>query len=91
MARQPITADDLRKAKALVEGMKPVLQRGTHDYLEVVAFDDAEVVKRIDVTGRSQRGIEQAERGMQHNLNHELYYTRLRSYDKAQELNPAQP
>lgn len=91
MAREPITAEDIRAAEKLINGMQPVHQRGIHDYLEVVAFDSDEVVKRIEVTSRSERGIEQAERGMQHNLNHDLYYTRRMSYDKSQELNPAQP
>jgi hypothetical protein len=57
-------------------------------YLEVVAFDGNKVVKRIDVTDKSEHQIERVEDGMNINLNHEAYFTRVKEYDTEQPLQP---
>lgn len=44
-------------------------------YLEIIKTDTKEVVKRIDVTDKSERTIERTEMGMNINLNHAEYYT----------------
>jgi len=46
-------------------------------YLEVVKSDTEEVVKSIDVTDSSDRSIEKMEIGLNINLNHGQYYTRV--------------
>lgn len=50
-------------------------------YIEIVAYGSDEVVKRLEVTGKSNREIERIDRGMNINLNHEDYYTREVSDD----------
>ena len=45
-----------------------------YTYIEIIK-NDIEIVKRIDVTGKSVRQIETIENGMNRNLNHEDYYT----------------
>lgn len=45
-------------------------------YIEVVSYETGEVIHRVDVTGRSERQIDQIDRGMQHNLDHTRFYTR---------------
>lgn len=46
-----------------------------YKYLEIRSYGDGGVVKRIDVTGKSERQIERIESGMNRNLNHDKYYT----------------
>ena len=46
-------------------------------YLEVVKSSTEEVVKSIDVTDSSDRYIEKMEIGLNINLNHDQYYTRV--------------
>lgn len=58
-----------------------------YTYIEVVEFDKG-VVHRIDVTGKSERAIDRAEDGMQHNLNHERFFTRIQCYEVPQKLQP---
>ena len=60
-----------------------------YKYIEVVAFKDKVVVVnfqptfqedialRMDVTNKSERSIEMIESGVNINLNHEKYYTRV--------------
>ena len=60
-----------------------------YKYIEVVAFKDKVVVVnfqptfqedialRMDVTDKSERSIEKIESGVNINLNHEKYYTRV--------------
>ena len=47
-----------------------------YTYLEIVRDKDNKVVKRLDVTGKSQRYIDRAESGMGANLNWNEYITR---------------
>lgn len=42
-------------------------------YLEIVRDKDSKVVKRLDVTGKSERSIEKIEDGINVNLNHNEY------------------
>lgn len=46
-----------------------------YKYLQIVAFQSETVVKRIDVTGKSESQIDKIDRGMNTNLNHDDYYT----------------
>lgn len=46
-----------------------------YTYLEIRKRENDEVVKRIDVTDKSERQIDRCEMGMNINLNHEEYYT----------------
>lgn len=60
-----------------------------HFYIEVVSIKGDHIVKRIDVTGRNERSIDKVEAGLNINLAHDLYYTRINEYDTKQELEPA--
>lgn len=44
-------------------------------YIEIIDKSTKEVVKRLDVTGKSDRSIDRCEMGMNINLNSEKYYT----------------
>ena len=44
-------------------------------YLEVKTWDDGGVVKRLDVSLKSERQIDAIDSGMNRNLNHDKYYT----------------
>lgn len=44
-------------------------------YIEIKKYDDEKVVKRLDVTDKSDRDIDRIEKGMNINLNHDKYYT----------------
>ena len=44
-------------------------------YIEVKTYESEECVKRIDVTGKSERSIDRIESGMNRNMNHKDYYT----------------
>ena len=44
-------------------------------YISVVQYKTAEVVKRIDVTGKTERQIDSIDSGLNVNLNHEEFYT----------------
>lgn len=47
-------------------------------YIEIVQHGVIEkVVKRIDVTSESERTIDKIETGLNINLNHESYFTRV--------------
>lgn len=59
----------------------------TYTYIEVVEFDKG-VAHRIDVTGKSDRAVDRVEEGMQHNLNHERFFTRVQCYETEQPMNP---
>lgn len=50
-----------------------------HKYIEILTWSD-EVVKRMDVTGKSDRAIDRIEDGMNINLNHDEYHTRVQEY-----------
>ena len=45
-------------------------------YIEIRKYENDKCVKRIDVTGKTQRQIDKIENGMNINLNHEEYYTK---------------
>lgn len=55
-------------------------------YLEIIRYKGGEVVKRIDVTGKSQHNIDRIDSGMNMNLNHTDYYTCESEYESEQEL-----
>ena len=44
--------------------------------IEVVEFDTEEVIHTVECRG-GKHMAEKADDGMQHNLNHEKYYTRI--------------
>lgn len=48
-----------------------------HKYLEIRRIEDDEAVKRLDLTGRSDRDVERIERGANINLDHKRYYTEV--------------
>jgi len=58
----------------------------THTYIEITAFANSEVIKRIDVTGQTERSIDKVDDGLNFNLNHELYYTRIKEYETKQDV-----
>jgi hypothetical protein len=56
-------------------------------YLEVVKDSNDIVVKRIDVTGKSERMIESCVNGLSINLNHSDYSIREENYENEQNTN----
>lgn len=46
-------------------------------YIEIIDKDTGEAVETVDVSGRSGRDAHKVQRGMNINLNHDRYYTRL--------------
>ncbi len=52
-------------------------------YVEVVSFDTDKVVNRIDVTKNSERSRERVENGLNINLNHDKYFTRIQTYSES--------
>ena len=73
-----LTAETANNDKANVSG-------SIFKYLEIKSYEDGKVVKRLDVTGQSDRSIDRVERGMNINLNHEAFYTF--SYDSEYKLD----
>jgi hypothetical protein len=53
-------------------------------YIEVKSWDDGGVVKRLDVSEKTDRSVATIEDGMNRNMNHEKFYTF--SYDSEVEL-----
>jgi hypothetical protein len=54
-------------------------------YIEVKTYDDGGVVKRLDVSGKTDKSVDTIEAGINRNLNHDQYYTF--SYDSEVELD----
>ena len=54
-------------------------------YIEIKTYNDGGVVKRLDVTAKTDRSMDTIEAGMNRNLNHDQYYTF--SYDSEVELD----
>lgn len=54
-------------------------------YIEIKSYNDGGVVKRLDVSRKTDRSIDTIEAGMNRNLNHDQYYTF--SYDSEIELD----
>jgi hypothetical protein len=48
-------------------------------YIEVIGYDEENVVKRLDVSNKTDRSIDKIESGMNINLNHDQFYTVIRS------------
>lgn len=48
-----------------------------YKYLEIIKDKNNEVVKRLDVTSKGERMIDKIENGMNINLNHDEYSTKL--------------
>lgn len=44
-------------------------------YIEIKEFGTNKVVKRFDVTGKSERTIDRFDDGLNRQLNHEKFYT----------------
>ena len=53
-------------------------------YIEVKTYYDGGVVKRLDVSGKTDKSVDTIEAGMNRNLNHDQYYTF--SYDSEVQL-----
>lgn len=49
--------------------------RTIYKYIEIKDFESQGVVKRLDVSNKSERDIEKIDSGMNRNLNHDKYYT----------------
>ena len=45
-------------------------------YIEITRYADNECVKRLDVTGKTERLINKIDNGMNINLNHEEFFTK---------------
>ena len=52
-----------------------------YKYLEIVKDKGNEVVKRLNVSDKSERSIEKIERGMNINLNHDEYTVQYNESD----------
>ena len=59
-----------------------------YQYIEIVHSASNKVVKRIDVTGSSERAIERVERGVLINLNMNAYHTSEAKSESPLELEP---
>ena len=46
-------------------------------YIEIIHYDTGEVFNKIEVTGKSDRVIEKIDDGINRNLNHDRFYTRI--------------
>lgn len=44
-------------------------------YLEIKSYQDGKVVKRIDITGKSETNVAKIDNGININLNHAEFYT----------------
>jgi hypothetical protein len=53
------------------------METTTFKYIEVKTFKTAEVVKRLDVSGKSEKSIDRIDDGLNINLNHEKFYTSI--------------
>lgn len=47
--------------------------------IEVIEYEGDKVVHSVDVSDKSDRQAERVQDGMDRNLNHEKFYTRMRS------------
>jgi len=45
--------------------------------IEIRKYQGDEVVRAVDVTGKSDRQIDKIESGIMRNMNHEEYYTEI--------------
>jgi hypothetical protein len=53
----------------------------TFGYLEIVAYKGQEVIRRIDITDKSEPQIEKLDNGINRQMNHAEYYTFIRESD----------
>jgi len=51
------------------------MEKKLFKYIEIKKYENGEVVKRLDVSDKSDRSAATIESGMNRNLNHETYYT----------------
>lgn len=58
-----------------------------YTYIEIIDDETGEVEKRIDVSGKSARAIDRVEDGVNRNLNHNDYSTRIKTYKTKQQSN----
>lgn len=54
-------------------------------YVEVLERATKKVIERIDVSDRGESSMDRVERGLNINLNHRDYFTRIAVYKTAQE------
>lgn len=59
-----------------------------HKYIEIYNKLTDLVVKRVDVTGKSEKQIDTAESGMNINLNHQSFATRIIESEVELEILP---
>lgn len=45
--------------------------------IQVLSYEDDEIIHEVDVTGKSDQQIDRVENGMNINLNHNEYYTQV--------------
>lgn len=55
-----------------------------YTYIEIIRINDAKAVKRLDVTGKTERSVNTINSGMNRNLNHNEYYTLI--FDSERQL-----
>ena len=56
-----------------------------YKYIEIKNYGDGGVIKRLDVSKKTDGSVDTSEAGMNRNLNHDKYYTL--SYDSEVELD----
>ncbi|CAH1002648.1 hypothetical protein LEM8419_03520 [Neolewinella maritima] len=56
-------------------------------YIEIIRYEDDQVVKRVDVSNRTETARDRVENGMNINLNHAQYYTSGRESEVELPLN----
>ena len=46
-------------------------------YIEIIRYEDKECVKRLDVSDKSGRAIDKIDAGMNRNMNHEEFFSKI--------------
>lgn len=46
-----------------------------YKYIEIKSYGNGEVIKRLDVSDKTDRSVDVIDSGMNMNLNHDKYYT----------------
>jgi hypothetical protein len=52
-------------------------------YIEVVDYKTKKVIHRMDVSSKSERSVERIEDGLNINLNHDKYFSRVQESEEA--------
>lgn len=52
------------------------------DKIEIVEYSTEAVVESVDVSGKNERQIDKIDRGININLDHDKFYTRILTHQK---------